>query len=395
MPGMPLLPFLVPAALLGVLAYRLRSVAPIAADGDDRPAAAPGPEKVEELLALDPLQVELGYGLLPLVDTKGEDGGDLLARIRALRRQFATELGFVVPPVRVRDSAALGGNQYVFRLHGSEISRGEVFPDRLLAMNPGTSDGQVDGLEVREPTFGLPARWIPKVGKDPALAAGYTVVNASTVIATHLSETVKRQAAALLGRQEAQALLDKVKETHPSVVDGLVPAVLPLAVVHRVLQRLLAEGVSIRNLPAILEVLGDVGAATRDAGLLAEHVRPALADTICRPYLGPDGELRALLLSPDAEQQLRAGLAEIGGEEALAPRDSQSLLDGIARALESGLSFDSKPVLLCPAALRRHVRRITERPLPHLGVLSYAELSPHVNVQTLGTVELRHAPQMV
>jgi flagellar biosynthesis protein FlhA len=166
-------------------------------------------------------------------------------------------------------------------------------------------------------------------------------------------------------------------------------------VVHRVLQRLLAEGVSIRNLPAILEVLGDVGAATRDAGLLAEHVRPALADTICRPYLGPDGGLRALLLSPDAEQQLRAGLAEIGGEESLAPRDSQSLLDGIARALESGLSFDSKPVLLCPAALRRHVRRITERPLPHLGVLSYAELSPHVNVQTLGTVELRHAPQMV
>jgi len=396
MPGMPLLPFLAPAGVLGLLAYRLRTVGTAApADGGDRPATAPGPEKVEELLALDPLQVELGYGLLPLVDAKGEDGGDLLARIRALRRQFATELGFVVPPVRVRDSAALGGNQYVFRLHGSEISRGEVFPDRLLAMNPGTSDGQVDGLEVREPTFGLPARWIPKVGKDPALAAGYTVVNASTVIATHLSETVKRQAAALLGRQEVQALLDKVKETHPAVVEGLVPTVLPLAVVHRVLQRLLAEGVSIRNLPAILEVLGDVGAATRDAGLLAEHVRPALADTICRPYLGADGGLRALLLSPDAERELRAGLAEIGGEETLAPRDSQSLLDGIARALESGLSFDSKPVLLCPAALRRHVRRITERPLPHLGVLSYAELPPHVNVQTLGTVELRHAPQMV
>jgi len=241
----------------------------------------------------------------------------------------------------------------------------------------------------------VPARWIPKIGKDPALTAGYTVVNASTVIATHLSETVRRQAAALLGRQEVQALLDKVKETHPSVVEGLVPAVLPLAIVHRVLQRLLAEGVSVRNLPAILEVLGDVGAATRDAGLLAEHVRAALADTVCRPFLGPDGGLRALLLSPEAEQRLRDGLAEVRGEETLAPGDSQSLLDGIARALETGPAFDSKPVLLCPAALRRHVRRVTERVLPHLGVVSYGELPPQLNVQTLGTVELRHAPQMV
>ncbi|HTY79019.1 MAG TPA: flagellar biosynthesis protein FlhA [Candidatus Bathyarchaeia archaeon] len=395
MPGMPLLPFIIPAALLGTLAYRLHAATTAApSDAGERPAA-PGPEKVDDLLPLDPLQIELGYGLLPLVDDKGEDGGDLLARIRGLRRQFATELGFVVPPVRVRDSAGLGGNQYVFRLHGAEIARGEVFPDRLLAMNPGPVDGPVEGLEVREPTFGLPARWIPRSAKDLALDAGYTVVNASTVIATHLSETVKRQAAALLGRQEAQALLDKVKETHPSVVEGLVPTVLPLAVVHRVLQRLLAEGVSIRNLPAILEVLGDVGAATRDAALLAEHVRPALADTVCRPYLGGDGGLRALLLSPSTEQQLRVGITEMGAEESIAPRDGQSLLDGIARAIESSPPFDAKPVLLCAGPLRRHVRRVTERALPHLGVLSFAELPPHVNVQTLGTVELSHAPQMV
>src|SRR5262249_4139022 len=166
-------------------------------------------------------------------------------------------------------------------------------------------------------------------------------------------------------------------------------------VVHRVLQRLLAEGVSIRNLPAVLEVLGDVGAATRDAALLAEHVRPALADTVCRPYLGTDGGLRALLLSPGAEQQLRAGIAEMGSEETITPRDGQSLLDGIVRAIEGSPLFDAKPVLLCAASLRRHVRRITERSLPHLGVLSFAELPPHVNVQTIGTVELSHAPQMV
>jgi len=397
LPGLPLLPFLVPAALLGTLAYRLGpGAAPAAPESKDKSAAAAqGPEKVEELLALDALQVELGYGLLPLVDQKGEDGGDLLARIRALRRQFATELGFVVPPIRVRDSAGLGGTQYAFRLRGSEVARGEVHPDRLLAMNPGTGGGHVDGIEVREPTFSLPARWISKASKDAALAASYTVVDASTVIATHLSETIRRHAAALLGRQEVQALLDKIKETHPTVVEGLVPAVLPLAVVHRVLQRLLAEGVSIRNLPATLEVLGDMGGATRDPGLLAEHARAALAETVCRPFLGLDGVLRALLLSPEAEQQLRAALAEVGGQETLAPSEGQALLDGIARAIEGGPPFDSKPVLLCPAVLRRHVRALTERSLPHLGVLSYAELPPQLKVQTLGTVELRHAPQMV
>jgi len=396
-PGLPTLPFAVPAVLLGVLAYRLD-----AGSGTPEAAAKPlpdqspaGPEKVEELLGLDPLQVELGYGLLALADQSGGEGGDLLGRVRALRRQFATELGFVVPPIRVRDSAALGGSQYAFKLRGSEVGRGEVHPERLLAMNPGTAIGELEGLEVREPTFGLPARWILKAGKDAALGAGYTVVDASTVIATHLSETIRRQAAALLGRQDVQALLDRIKETHPAVVDGLVPALLPLGSVHRVLQRLLAEGVSIRNLPVILEVLADTGGATRDPGLLGEHARAALAETVCAPFLGADGALRALFLAPDTERQLTEGLGESGADAVLAPRDAQALLEGIGRALEAGSLLDSKPVLLCPPALRRHVRRLTEASLPHLGVLSYAELPAHLNVHTLGTVELRHATQVV
>src|SRR5262245_15025331 len=399
LPGLPALPFFVPAALLGLGAYQLgarasRAAAPAEAEA---PAAPAAPEKVEELLALDALQVELGYGLLSLVDKKGEDGSDLLARIRALRRQFAVELGFVVPPVRVRDSGSLSANQYVFRLRGAEVARGEVYPDRLLAMNPGLGQEGVEGLEVREPTFGLPARWILRTGRDAALAAGWTVVDASTVIATHLSETIRRQAPGLLGRQEVQALLDKLKETHPSVVEGLVPGVMPLGAVHRVLQRLLAEDVSIRNLPAVLEVLADVGGATRDPSLLAEHVRAALAETVCRPFMSPDGALRALVLSPETEMALRERLTGAEGEEVLDARDGQALLEGIARALERAAPFDTKPVLLCPVPLRRHVRRLTERTLPHLGVLSYAELTPQMNVQTLGTVELvrRHAPQMV
>jgi flagellar biosynthesis protein FlhA len=357
------------------------------------PAAPPGPAEVEGLLAVDPLQVEVGYGLLPVVD--GAEGGGLLERIRLVRRQFALELGFVVPPIRLRDSATLGGNQYLIRLRGTEVARGDVYPDRFLAMNPGTVAEEVEGLEVREPTFGLPARWISRARRDAAVAAGYTVVDASTVIATHLAETIRRHAAALLGRQEVQALVDQLRKTHPAVVEGLVPGLLSLGVVHRVLQRLLGEGVSIRDLPVILEVLADLAPSTKDPVLLAEHARAALADAVCRPYLASDGTLRVLLLGASTESRLGAELAAAEGEEGLPMAVGQALLDAISRAVAQAPPLDAKPVLLCPAALRRHIRRVTERALPHLGVLSYAEVSPHVTVRAIGTVELELAPQAV
>jgi flagellar biosynthesis protein FlhA len=398
MPGMPIVPFALPAAALGFLAWKLRTAAaaPAPTPADDTAATPAGPEKVEGLLPLDPLQVEIGYGLLGLADGgTGVPGASLLDRIRVLRRQFAVDMGFVVPPVRLRDSATLAGNQYAFRVRGVEAGRGEVHPDRLLAMDPGTADGTLDGLEVKEPTFGLPARWIGKAARDEALAAGYTVVDATTVIATHLSETIRRHAHTLLGRQEVQVLVDQLKETQPATVEGLIPNVLPLAGVHRVLQRLLAEGVSIRDLPAILEVLADVAPATKDPGLLAEHARAALADTVCRPYLSPDGALRVLLLGPAMEQHLTGNLVKADGEEALAPTVASTLLQAIGRALETAPPFESKPVLLVPSPLRRHVRRLTERNLPHLGVLSYAELPPQLSVTSVGAVEMTHAAQAV
>ena len=402
LPGLPMIPFLLPAGVLGVLAYRLttKPSAPAAESADAAPGAAlAAPEKMETLLAIDPLQLEIGYGLLALVDTGAAratgSGGDLLDRIRVLRRQFASEMGFVVPPIRVRDNLTLGGTQYAVRLRGAEVARGEVYPDRLLAMNPGTASEDVDGLEVREPTFGLPARWIAKAHKDVALAAGYTVVDPSTVIATHLSETIRRCAPKLLGRQDVQALLEQVKETAPATVEGLVPALLPLGVVHRVLQRLLGEGVSIRDLPVILEVLADIAPASRDAGLLAEHVRAALADTVCRPYAAPDGSLRVFLLAPTAEHRLSQGLVKTEGEELLDPSLGQPLIEAVGRAMEAALPIEAKPVLLTPSPLRRHVRRLTEHTLPHLAVISYAELPPQANVRSVGTVEMGLAPQAV
>jgi flagellar biosynthesis protein FlhA len=394
-PGLPFVPFAAPAALLGTLAWRMRGAPAVPASPTPEPEARAEPvtEQVQGLLAIDPMQLELGFGLLSLVDAG--KGGSLLDRIKVLRRQFAAELGFVVPPVRVRDNAALPGQQYVVRVRGNEVARGEVHPDRLLAMNPGAAEGDLPGIEVQEPTFGLPARWISREIKDRALAAGFTVVDPSTVVATHLSEVIRRQAPALLGRQEAQVLLDQLKETHPSVVEGLVPALLPLGIVHRVLQRLLAEGVPIRDLPTVLEVLADVAPSTKDPAILAEHARAALAEAVSRPYLGRDGSLRVLLLGPDTEARMSEALAAGGGESALDPRLAQPMAAAIARALEGAAPFDTRPVLLCPSPLRRHIRHLTERSLPHLGVLSYAEVPAQLSVASVGTVEIDHATQAV
>ena len=395
LPGLPMVPFLLPASVLGLLAYRMRKREP--APGAAAPAKedSGAPERVEGLLAVDPLQIELGYGLLALVDPNGGPGGDLLDRIRVLRRQFALDMGFVVPAIRVRDSMTLAASQYAFKVRGVEVARGEVYLDRLLAMDPGTADGDLDGLEVREPTFGLPARWIGKAAKESALVSGYTVVDPSTVITTHLSETIRRHASSLLGRQEVQGLLDKIKETHPAIVEGLVPALLPLAVVHRVLQRLLTEGVSIRDLALVLEVLADMAPATKDVAILSEHARASLPDAVCRPYLGKDGGLAVLLLSPMTEEHLTERLTRLDGEEVLPPSLAHPLLQAISGALEKAPPFETRPVLLCPSSLRRHVRRLTERTLPHLGVLSYAELPPQAGVRAVGTVEMAHVAQAV
>ncbi|HSB73595.1 MAG TPA: flagellar biosynthesis protein FlhA [Candidatus Methylomirabilis sp.] len=396
-PGLPKMPFLLMAAVTGTVAYGGLRQKRGAAEAEPTPPAAGtggGPEKVEKLLALDPLELEVGYSLIPLVDAA--QGGDLLDRVRLVRRQFATDLGFVVPPVRVRDNLQLKPSAYAIKIRGLQVAAGEILMGHFLAMNPGTATESVGGLPTTEPTFGLPAQWISSEERERAQVLGYTVVDPSSVMATHLTETIRRHARDLLGRQEVQALIDHLKPTHPSVVEALVPQLLPLGTVQKVLQGLLGEGVSIRDLALILEVMTDAAPATKDPILLTEYVRQALGRAICRTLTTADGLLKVFTLSPALEQRLIDALADgdQGRYLALPPRMAQRVIEHLAATLGKGAS-DSAPVVLCAPALRPHLRRLTERYLPHLAVLSYNEIGPDVTLKALAMVECPDAPTTV
>jgi len=386
-PGLPTAPFLLMAAIAGVVAYggkQGRLAAPPAEA--PTPSAPPGPEKVETLLHLDPLELEVGYSLIPLVDAAQR--GDLLDRVRLIRRQFALDLGFVVPPVRIRDNLQLKPSGYAVKIRGLSVASGEILVGHFLAMNPGTATEPIAGVPTKEPTFGLPAQWIAPEERERAQLLGYTVVDPASVIATHLTETIRRHARDLLGRQEVQALLDHLKSSHPSVIEALVPQLLPLGAVQKVLQLLLAEGVSVRDLSTILEAVADMAPTTKDPLLLAEYARQALARTICRGLTGPDGVLRVLTLSPGLEQLLGEGLADgdQGRYLALDPRIAQRIIEALAAAIGK-VPSDGTPVVLCAPTIRPHLRRLTDRYLPHLAVLSYNEIGPEVTLKALAMVE--------
>jgi flagellar biosynthesis protein FlhA len=394
-PGLPTTPFLVMAAVTGSVAYSglRQSGKAVPAPPPASPVAA-GPEKVETLLALDPLELEVGYNLIPLVDTA--QGGDLLNRIRLIRRQFATELGFVVPSVRIRDNLQLKPSTYAVKIRGLSIAGGDIMVGHYLAMNPGTATEPLAGVPTAEPTFGLPAQWITSADRERAQLLGYTVVDPSSVVATHLSEIIRRHARELLGRQEVQSLLDHLKPTHPSVVEALVPQFLPLGTVQKVLQNLLAEGVSIRDLVTILEVLADAAATTKDSLLLTEHARQALGRSICRGLTREDGVLKVFTLSPSLEALLTDALADgdQGRYLALEPRTAQAIIEALAATVAKAPS-DTTPVILCAAGVRPHLRRLTERYLPHLAVLSYNEIGPEFTLKAVAMVEAPHAPATV
>src|SRR5579875_967611 len=395
LPGLPFLPFVALAGAAGALAAQ-GGVAPRSAEapgGGGPPAPPRAAERPEALLALDMMELEVGFELVPLVDAGRSGSGDLVERIKALRRQLALEMGFIVPPIHIRDNLDLKPNAYVILLKGNEVARGEVRTGSFLAINPGTVTAPVPGIVTREPAFGLEALWVAAAERERAQLAGYTVVDAATVVVTHLTEVIRRHAHELLGRQEVQQLLDQVAKTRPKVVEELVPQQLSLGGVQKVLQNLLREGIPIRDLQTILETLADHAPRTKDPDVLTEHVRQALGRAITRKLLGPDGTLAVVTLGAALERRLLDALqrGEEGGGLVLEPALAQRLVAKLGEWVERFVVQHLTPVLLCSAPLRPHLRRQLERYLPQLACISPQEIVTDARVRSLGVVTVDDA----
>ena len=394
-PGLPLLPFWVLAALGGGLTLiihrvvRQRLQQEQDADLVEEPVVAAG--QVDALPLLDTLAIEVGYGLIRLVDA--EQDGELLERIKSIRRQMATEIGIIVPPVHIQDNMQLKPGQYSILLKGNEIGGGDLMTNYYLAMNPGTADEEIDGIPTTEPTYGLPALWIKESTKENALAKGYTVVDLATVMTTHLSEIVKRHSPEFIGRQEVQQLLDNLKESHPKVVEELVPNLLPLGGVVKVLQNLLREQVPIRDLLAIMETLADWAPVTKDLDLLTEYVRQALARTISKMHLTPEGTLPVLTLDHSVESVIAAAVQPMdqGSLFALDPNVAQKIINNLVQTLEKCSALNSQPVVVCSSQIRGHFKKLVDRFIPNIAVLSYDEILNNIEIHTLGALELNDA----
>ena len=396
-PGLPMFPFLALAGGAGWLArasakneVRRMELAQVAeAPMEELPAAA---DPMRDLLQIDPIELEVGYALIPLVD-EGQ-GGDLLERISLLRKQAALELGILVPPIRIRDDIRLPANEYLIKLRGSEVARAEVLPRFLMALNTGGVVAEIDGMDTVDPSFGMPARWIAGSRRTEAEALGYVVVEPTTVVATHLLETLKTSAAELLGRQEVQEMVETLKKTHPALVEEIIPNKVSLSVLHRVLQRLLRERVPIRDLVTILEALGDGADTTKDPEALTEGVRKSLTNVIARLYADQSGTVRGITIGSRLESAL-VGLFSPRTAQAGAPMLTPDSLAALLRELNhlsTTYAVDGRPLpLITPPSLRIGVRRLIEPVLPALPVVSLAELPPSITLSSVATWEMSYA----
>lgn len=392
-PGMPTIPFLVVSALLGYLAYQSRASfiqeASRAAEQAAREEAKVErePPRTEDLLTIDPLKIELGYGLIGLADPN--QGGDLLSRIQIIRQQTATKMGFIVPVVRIVDNMRLRPTEYRVMLREAEIARAELMPDHFLAMNPGLVEEEIEGVATVEPAFGLRATWITRGDRDRAERLGYTIVEPSAVLATHLTELIMQHADELVTREDVQALVENLKATARTVVDELIPNVLTLGEVQKVIHNLLRERVSIRNLETILEVLADYGPRSKDIDILTEYARHALARQICNQYKDDDGKLRVVTLSAKLEREILDATRQADTSQYIPLDPSRS--DAIARAaverLQVLVQAGHDPVILCSAQVRRFVRRMIEGLMPKVVVLSFNEIDPAVALESEGQID--------
>lgn len=343
------------------------------------------PENVIGLLQVDPMELEIGYSLIPLVDTS--QGGDLLDRIVMIRRQCALELGIVVPTIRIRDNIQLKPNVYVIKLKGIEIARGDLLLDHYLAMNPGTAYEEIVGIETVEPAFGLPASWIQETERERAELSGYTVVDPVSVLATHLTEVIKSHASEIIGRQEVQTLIESVKQNYPAVVEELIPSILSIGDVQKVLANLLRERISVRDMVTILETLADYGTMTKDPEILTEYVRHALSRQLSKQYV-QGNTLTCLTVDPQLENMINSSVqrTEHGSYVALDPAVMQALINSLTAELPKLTNLGFQPIVLTNPGVRLYFRKLTERVAPNLVVLSYAEIEPKIEVQTLGMV---------
>jgi flagellar biosynthesis protein FlhA len=390
-PGLPKITFACIAGGAALLARRLSkqekepkvAAADPNAPGNSTPGAAQ--EALESLLALDELGLEVGYGLVPLVDTK--QGGQLLQRVRSLRKHLAVQLGFIVPPVHITDNLRLKPREYVVYLRGVEITRWQMLEGCMLAISSDPTPPQLSGTDTREPAFGVPAKWIAASGQDAARAAGYAVVDQTSVLATHLAELIKQHAYELLSRQETKRLLDRLSESHPKLLEELVPKLLSLGEVQRVLQQLLREQVSIRDLGTILETLVEIAPTSKHPVVLVEAARQALGRALVHPLLNEDGNLKVVTVDATLEEELaRSFQPQMSSSTALQPSFVRRVLDCLKRMLGEQVMM-ATPILLCGSPARFHLRRLLEPFLPKVVVLSPGEIPPAVQVQSIGIVK--------
>ncbi|MUT66370.1 flagellar biosynthesis protein FlhA [Paenibacillus sp. NEAU-GSW1] len=346
------------------------------------------PESVIGLLQVDPIEFEFGYGLIPLADTG--QGGDLLDRIIMIRRQCALELGLVVPVIRIRDNIQLKPNEYVIKIKGNTVAKGELLLNHYLAMSPGFEDDSVIGIETTEPAFGLPAIWIDEQMKERAELSGYTVVDPPSVVATHLTEIIKRHAHELIGRQETKSLVENVKETYPALIDELIPSILSIGEIQKVLGKLLREKVSIRDLVTIFESLADQAQYTKDPDILTEYVRQALSRQITQQFSASGDTLRVITVGPGLEKKIAESVqqSDQGSYIALDPVATQQIYQKLSEQVSRQIQSGYQPIVLTSPTIRMYLRQIVERTMQDIPVLSYSELEPNIEVQSVGVVNL-------
>ncbi len=387
-PGMPKLSFIGISLIAGTLGYVLFQASKKAKKVEKELPAVTPVESVEALLPLDLLELDVGYGLIPLVDA--QKGGELLQRIKALRKQLAIDIGFIVPAIHIRDNLQLRPNEYSVTMKGVQLAGGEVMPGYYLALTSGDKGPKIKGIEAVEPAFGLPAVWVSEKEKEDVQAKGYIVVDPATVITTHLTEIIKSHADELLGRQEVQSLLDTLSINNPKVVEEVVPKLVPLGALQKVLQRLLRERVSIRDLLTILETMADYAPMTKNVDMLTEYVRASLSRSITGQYRDKEGSITVAMLSPEIEDRINSAVSYTEYENQVSPDPNfvQKVVTSVRKFVDVFTSKGLQPIILCSPGTRSHFRKILERFLPDIVVLSSSEMTREVDIKSLGMVEV-------